>query len=38
MPDYTPRQRRIIRNYYDNRLDLCVEIALGCWEGSASAI
>ena len=25
MPDYTPHQRRIIRNYYDNRSDLMLQ-------------
>ena len=25
MPDYTPRQRRIIRDYYDNRTHLMIQ-------------
>ena len=25
MPDYTPHQRRIIRDYYDNRSDLMLQ-------------
>ena len=25
MPDYTPHQRRIIRNYYDNKSDLMLQ-------------
>jgi len=25
MPDYTPHQKRIIRNYYDNRSDLMLQ-------------